>query len=255
MKTENRALMLAPIALLITLFLAIPLAAKAQVNDLNTLSSQKDAREARQSNDWEEEPPKGTPGLYKNRFFTGGGLGLQFGTLTAVELAPTVGYIVHRMFRFGITVNFSYFRDAYFQPALSSYYWGGSFFVRFYPIRRLFIHAEIGGMNQPYGTDHERRWLAYPIAGQPGRPHDTGHVELQQRRVFHLRQSHHRHRLRSRAIASRSRILQRSRSSFSLSRPGIPASIRQSRRNRQLQYQQALAVYDRSPWQPARISS
>ena len=165
MKTENRALMLAPIALLITLFLAIPLAAKAQINDLNTLSSQKDAREARQANDSEDEPPKRTPGLYKNRFFTVGGLGLQFGTLTAVELAPTVGYIVHRMFRFGITVNFSYFRDAYFQPALSSYYWGGSFFVRFYPIRRLFIHAEIGGMNQPYGTDHERRWLAYPIAG------------------------------------------------------------------------------------------
>ena len=142
MKTENRALMLAPIALLITLFLAIPFAAKAQVNDLNTLSSQN-----------------------KNRFFTGGGVGLQFGTLTAVELAPTVGYIVHRMFRFGITVNFSYFRDAYFQPALSSYYWGGSFFVRFYPIRRLFIHAEIGGMNQPYGSNHERKWLAYPIAG------------------------------------------------------------------------------------------
>ena len=139
MKTENRALMLAPIALLITLFLAIPF-----------------VREARQVNDWEEEPPKGTPGLYKNRFFTGGGVGLQFGTLTAVELAPTVGYIVHRMFRFGITVNFSYFRDAYFQPALSSYYWGGSFFVRFYPIRRLFIHAEIGGMNQPYGSNHER---------------------------------------------------------------------------------------------------
>ena len=197
MKTENRALMLAPIALLITLSLAIPFAAKAQVNDLNTLSSQKDVREARQVNDWEEEPPKGTPGLYKNRFFTGGGVGLQFGTLTAVELAPTVGYIVHRMFRFGITVNFSYFRDAYFQPALSSYYWGGSFFVRFYPIRRLFIHAEIGGMNQPYGSNHERKWLAYP---QPGRPHDTGHVELQQRRVFHLRQSHHRHRLRSRTV-------------------------------------------------------
>ena len=147
MKTENRALMLAPITFLITLFLTIPFAAKAQVND------------------WEEEPPKGTPGLYKNRFFTGGGVGLQFGTLTAVELAPTVGYIVHRMFRFGITVNFSYFRDAYFQPALSSYYWGGSFFIRFYPIRRLFIHAEIGGMNQPYGSDHERKWLAYPIAG------------------------------------------------------------------------------------------
>ena len=240
MKTENRALMLAPIALLITLFLAIPLAAKAQVNDLNTLSSQKDAREARQSNDWEEEPPKGTPGLYKNRFFTGGGLGLQFGTLTAVELAPTVGYIVHRMFRFGITVNFSYFRDAYFQPALSSYYWGGSFFIRFYPIRRLFLHVE--------GHDQGDAQLGGEVAGH-------GRFALQQRRVFHLRQSHHRHRLRSRAIASRSRILQRSRSSFSLSRPGIPASIRQSRRNRQLQYQQALAVYDRSPWQPARISS
>ena len=143
--------------------------AMAQVNDLNTLSSSpppdQSTRQDPWLNEWKEEVPQGTPGLFRNRFFTGGGLGLQFGTLTAVELAPTVGFIVHRMFRFGITVNFSYYRDAYFRPALSSYYWGGSFFIRFYPIRRLFLHVEIGGMNQPYGIEHDRKWLAYPLAG------------------------------------------------------------------------------------------
>lgn len=152
--------------LLITV--SIPLSGQ-DANNLNSLSSEQQRKmrqeENRQVYGWKEDPPKGTPGLFRNRFFTGGGIGFQFGNYTAVELAPTAGFIVHKMFRFGITANFSYFRDNYFQPPYSDYFWGGSFFIRFYPIRYLFLHAEIGGMNQPYGLDKHRKWLLYPMAG------------------------------------------------------------------------------------------
>ena len=151
------------------LLLAAAGTAGAQVaGDLNQVSSSA-RKNTKAENErvygWKEDPPKGTPGLFKNRFFTGGGFGFQFGSITAVEISPTVGFIAHRMFRFGISFNFSYYRDRYFYPPYSDYFWGGSLFVRFYPISRLFLHGEIGGMNQSYGSGKERKWLLYPMAG------------------------------------------------------------------------------------------
>lgn len=143
-------------------------------NTLNTLSGTTSARNPDQpetqqkKNDWKEDPPKGTPGLHKGRFFTGGGIGAQFGQLTAVEIAPMVGYIPHRLFRFGLTFNFSYIKDNYYTPPVSDYFWGGSLFARLYPIQYLFLHVEIGGFNQSYGMDRQRKWMAYPLAGIGG---------------------------------------------------------------------------------------
>lgn len=160
---------------------------KATAQDVNQLSSmpqtqQEQKEEKQKMYPWKEDPPKGTPGLHKGRFFTGGGIGVQFGSITAIELSPMVGYIPHRMVRFGVTFNFSYYRAASFSGIYKDYFWGGNFFLRFYPIQRLFLHAEIGSYNQRYGTDGQRKWLLYPIAGigysQPITQQLSFHVKL-----------------------------------------------------------------------------
>lgn len=152
------------------------------VNSLNSVSQKQVSQEdSPRMYPWKEDPPKGTPGLHKGRFFTGGGIGAQFGSITAVELAPMVGYIPHRMVRFGLAVNFSYYRASGFNGIYKDYFWGGNFFLRFYPIQRLFLHVEIGAYNQEYGTDRQRKWMFYPLAG-------IGYNQpISQRLSFHIK--------------------------------------------------------------------
>lgn len=109
-------------------------------------------------------------GFDKRRFFFGGGVGAQFGTLTAVELSPTVGYTFHRMFKMGISLTFEYFAYNYLTAAQTVerrqyFLYGGSLFARFYPIKYLYLHAEIMGMNQPRVSNEKRYWMAYPLIG------------------------------------------------------------------------------------------
>lgn len=110
-------------------------------------------------------------GFDKRRFFFGGDLGAQFGSVTAVDLAPLVGYTFHRMFKMGISFTFEYFAYNYLTSAQTVerykyFIYGGSIFARFYPIKYLYLHVEMMGLNQPRPTPGEpRRWMGYPLLG------------------------------------------------------------------------------------------
>lgn len=111
-------------------------------------------------------------GFDKRRFFFGTDLGVQFGSTTAIEVSPTVGYTVHRMFKVGISLIFDYFRYGYYTPtgkvSFDEFIYGGSVFVRFFPIKYLFLHFEIQGLNQPSFdplSNKSRLWMAYPLLG------------------------------------------------------------------------------------------
>lgn len=107
-------------------------------------------------------------GFDKQKIFVGGGLGLQFGTITAINVDPIIGYTLHRMVRLGLSFNFSYYRNGLYSPVIEHFYGGLGAFVRFYPIKYLFLHAEFEGLNHPYYNDNgdlKRKWFGYPIVG------------------------------------------------------------------------------------------
>ncbi len=78
----------------------------------------------------------------QNRIVVGGGLGLQFGTITMIDISPTIGYKVTERFMPGIGINYQYYKDTRFEPDYETNIIGGSVFARYYLWENLFAHAE-----------------------------------------------------------------------------------------------------------------
>lgn len=83
----------------------------------------------------------------KERLFTGGGLGFQFGTETIIEISPILGYKVTDRFFAGIGAKYQYYRyhDKFYDFSTSIY--GGSIFSRYLVLENLFAHGEIELIN------------------------------------------------------------------------------------------------------------
>ncbi len=79
-----------------------------------------------------------------DRFYTGGGIGLQFGSQTFVNISPILGYRLTEKFSSGISVTYLYYRYRDFNPAYSysSNTYGGSVFSRYLILENLFAHVE-----------------------------------------------------------------------------------------------------------------
>ena len=112
---------------------------------------------------------EGNRGAFKDRLFTGGGLGLQFGTWsTLVDVTPVIGYYLTDNVVFGLGGTYKYYRykNAYyvvFNNGESKYYdlianmLGGSIFARYYfksdlinIFNNLFAHVEYEYLNYKY---------------------------------------------------------------------------------------------------------
>jgi hypothetical protein len=82
---------------------------------------------------------------FKSRLFFGGGFGLQFGSVTLIELSPLAGYKITPKFAVGISPTYKYyqFKDYYNQ---TFYYktnvFGASVFARYLVFENVFAHAE-----------------------------------------------------------------------------------------------------------------
>ncbi|MDY0217206.1 MAG: hypothetical protein RBS19_09640 [Bacteroidales bacterium] len=75
-------------------------------------------------------------------FFTGGNFGLQFGTITAIDVSPILGYRFTENFAVGIGATYQYYRNGRYNPAIQTDIYGGRVFVRFYFLEKLFLHGE-----------------------------------------------------------------------------------------------------------------
>lgn len=94
----------------------------------------------------------------KNNLTFGGGLGLQFGDYTQINIAPQVGYNFTSYLNAGAGVGYTYFKDKYTAGRLSSSYLGVNAYARVYPL------PYIVAMVQP---EVSRMW-------QTLKPHDGG---------------------------------------------------------------------------------
>ncbi len=86
-------------------------------------------------------PPKAG---FWDRAFTGGGIGLQFGSQTFVNVSPIFGYRLTDRFATGIGITYLYYSYEDYNPAYSysSSTYGGSIFSRYLILENLFAHVE-----------------------------------------------------------------------------------------------------------------
>ncbi len=85
-----------------------------------------------------------------NRLTIGGGLGLQFGDYTVVNVAPQVGYNFNKYLNAGAGFTYTYYSEKYDNRQLkqTNSYFGFNLYGRFYPIPYivLMVQPEINRM-------------------------------------------------------------------------------------------------------------
>ena len=84
---------------------------------------------------------------FKERLFTGGNFGIQFGTITYIEIAPILGYRITNNFVAGVGATYIYFSDKTYQPKYTTDIYGGSIFGRYFVFENVFAHAELSALN------------------------------------------------------------------------------------------------------------
>ena len=72
-----------------------------------------------------------------DRIFFGGNFGMQFGTITNIEVSPLVGYHITPRLSAGLATRFEYFRDKGVIYPYETTIYGGSVFTRFVVIQNL----------------------------------------------------------------------------------------------------------------------
>ncbi|MCK4664291.1 MAG: hypothetical protein KAT68_15590 [Bacteroidales bacterium] len=83
------------------------------------------------------------PNNIKERIFFGGNLGLQFGTITYIDISPFVGYKIADNLESAIGITYQYYNDRrYTGNVLSTSIYGGKVFIRYIFVENIFAHAE-----------------------------------------------------------------------------------------------------------------
>lgn len=90
----------------------------------------------------QDEDPFLPGSMSKNKFFVGGGLGLQLGTFTNINVSPIFGYHLTNHLSFGAGFAYQYYREKFYSPPLVLNIWGGRAFANLYFIPEFYLHAE-----------------------------------------------------------------------------------------------------------------
>ncbi|MEO6167697.1 MAG: hypothetical protein ABIO46_09310 [Chitinophagales bacterium] len=84
---------------------------------------------------------------FKDRIFVGGNLGLTFGTITNIEVAPLVGYELTPNWAAGVGLRYSYYQDNYYSPPYKTNIFGGMLFTRYILYKGLFLEGDFEANN------------------------------------------------------------------------------------------------------------
>ncbi len=82
---------------------------------------------------------------WTKRFFTGGGLGLQFGSYTYIAVSPILGYRFTDKFSGGVGASYIYLEDRAYDFSTSVY--GGKMFAEYDVFRGIAPHVEYEWLN------------------------------------------------------------------------------------------------------------
>lgn len=78
---------------------------------------------------------------FKERLFFGGDLGLSFGTITYIRVAPMIGYNIDPKLSVGVSPSYEYYKDTRSIPEFSSTMYGGSAFARYFVLPSIFLQV------------------------------------------------------------------------------------------------------------------
>jgi hypothetical protein len=106
-----------------------------------------------------------------DKIFFGGGLGLQFGTVTIVDVSPMVGYKPTNNWFIGVKGNYQYYNNNSIHESTQIY--GGSLFTSYILFENVALYAEYEALNMetayfdPYHTQstNHRFWVHSPLVG------------------------------------------------------------------------------------------
>jgi hypothetical protein len=87
----------------------------------------------------QQNEPKG---FQKEKVFWGGNLGASFGTVTNIDISPSLGYFITPKFAIGTGISYQYVKDRRYIPDLLLHIGGARAFTRLYPFEQLFLHGE-----------------------------------------------------------------------------------------------------------------
>lgn len=89
--------------------------------------------------------PTARPAFDWSKVFVGGNMGLQFGTITLVNISPLIGYKITDRLSAGITTTYIYYK--YNTINFSSSIYGAGVFARLNILENVFGHAEYEVLN------------------------------------------------------------------------------------------------------------
>jgi hypothetical protein len=99
----------------------------------------------RTSNAQFEPDMKPQKGSFVSHLYFGGGFGLQFGSMTLIEIMPLVGYKITPKFSIGLSPTYKFYKyNDYYGPNLDlkTNVVGGSVFSRYAILENVFAHVE-----------------------------------------------------------------------------------------------------------------
>lgn len=106
----------------------------------------------------------------KDRIYFGGNLGLQFGTITNIEVSPLVGYRFTDKFSAGLGITYIYFKTNYNNfPDFETNIYGYRFFTRYSITQQFYATAEYENLSLEFFNSIDgsvgRQWVPGAFVG------------------------------------------------------------------------------------------
>jgi hypothetical protein len=93
---------------------------------------------------------------FSDRLVYGAGFGLQFGDITYIQLAPSIGYKLTDQWIAGVGLRYIYLNDRLFKYESNVY--GGSVFTQYHFLENFLTHAEVEVLNLDAYSTIEKRY-------------------------------------------------------------------------------------------------
>jgi hypothetical protein len=112
---------------------------------------------------------KELPKTFRDHLVWGGNIGLAFGNVTTIGVAPLVGYKITERFVAGVGGAFYYIKWHFpAQTPITSYIYGENIWSRFFLLPKIFLAGEVEAMNSewdPYSRPGYRSYRESDMVG------------------------------------------------------------------------------------------
>ena len=103
----------------------------------------------------------------REHIFAGGNFGLQFGSITLIDVSPLVGYKITPKLSAAIGITYTFYKDGRYVPAYTQNIYGARLIGRYFIFNNLFVHGEYEGLNSNWEY-YKKPFTIYNILGGAG---------------------------------------------------------------------------------------